>query len=97
MMATLVVDYRGALDVYRRLYEQHPGDPQGQRALVRVIVLCRGRAADAEAAERWLHEAGRTLPPGPWRDYLEREFNLAAAPREGVPAGLRALPRPAGS
>ncbi|MBK7046245.1 MAG: rhomboid family intramembrane serine protease [bacterium] len=93
----LQLDYRGALDVYRRLYEQHPGDPQGQRALVRVIVLCRGRAADAEAAERWLHEAGRTLPPGPWREYLEREFNLAAAPREGVPAGLRALPRPAGS
>lgn len=93
----LQLDYRGALDVYRRLYELHPHDPQGQRALVRVIVLCRGRVQDAAAAARWLEEAGRTLPPGPWREFLEREFSLAAAPGAAVPAGHRGLPRPAGS
>ena len=93
----LQLDYRGALDVYRRLYEQHPHDPQGHRALVRVIVLCRGRAADAAGAERWLAEAGRELPPGPWREFLEREFNLEAAPGAGGPAGHPALARPAGS
>lgn len=93
----LQLDYRGALDVYRRLYELHPDDPQGQRALVRVIVLCRGRAHDAEGAERWLAEAGRALPPGPWREYLEREFRLPAASGAGAPAGRPALPHPAGS
>lgn len=93
----LQLDYRGALDVYRRLYELHPADPQGQRALVRLVVLCRGRASDAAAAAGWLEEAGRTLPPGPWREFLEREFTLAAAPGAGGPAGRPALPRPAGS
>jgi membrane associated rhomboid family serine protease len=93
----LQLDYRGALDVYRRLYELHPEDPHGQRALVRVIVLCRGRAHDAEGAERWLAEAGRALPSGPWREYLEREFSLPAATGAGAPAGRPALPHPAGS
>lgn len=91
----LQLDYRGALDVYRRLHELHPDDPQGQRALVRIIVLCRGRAKDAAAAEQWLGEAARTLPPGPWREFLEREFSLAAATGAGAPAGLPGRPRPA--
>jgi membrane associated rhomboid family serine protease len=93
----LQLDYRGALDVYRRLYELHPHDPHGHRALVRIIVLCRGRAKDAAAAERWLAEAGRVLPPGPWREFLESEFSPAAGSGAAGPAGRRALPRPAGS
>lgn len=93
----LQLDYRGALDVYRRLYELHPDDPQGQRALVRLVVLCRGRARDAEAAGRWLAEAGRALPPGPWREFLEREFSLPAVPGAAAPAGRPVLARPAGS
>jgi len=93
----LQLDYRGALDVYRRLYELHPHDPQGHRALVRIIVLCRGRAKDATAAERWLGEAGRVLPPGPWREFLEGEFSRAAGSGAGVPAGHPALPHRAGS
>lgn len=93
----LQLDYRGALDVYRRLHELHPDDPQGQRALVRVIVLCRGRAQDDDAAARWLEVAARTLPPGPWREFLERDFNLAAATGAAGPAGHPVLSRPAGS
>jgi len=93
----LQLDYRGALDVYRRLYELHPHDPQGHRALVRIIVLCRGRAQDAAAAERWLAEAGRALPPGPWREFLDSEFSPAAGSGAAGPAGRRALPHPAGS
>ncbi len=74
------LDYSGALDAYRRLYETYPQHPQGQRALVRVIVLCHGKVGDAEAADRWLQEAWRCLPPGSWRSFLEREFKLAAEP-----------------
>ena len=79
------LDYNGALDVYRRLYETHPGHPQGQRALVRVVVLCHGKVGDQEAAEHWLQEARDRLPAGTWRDFLEREFRLPAGPR-AVPA-----------
>ncbi len=90
-------DHRGALDVYHRLYERHPREPQGQRALVRIVVLCRGRAGDAEAAERWLDEARRVLPDGPWRELVERGFRTAAAPCAGAPAGRPARLHPAGS
>lgn len=90
-------DQRGALDVYHRLYQQHPSDPQGQRALVRIVVLCRGGAGDEETAERWLDEARRVLPAGPWREMLEREFRPAAARGAGAPAGRPARLHPAGS
>jgi tetratricopeptide (TPR) repeat protein len=78
------LDYRGALDAYRRLYESYPAHPEGQRALVRVIVLCHGKIGDAEAAAHWLQEAWRGLPPGSWRRFLEAEFKLPAAP-DAVP------------
>ncbi len=90
-------DHRGALDVYQRLYQRHPGEPQGQRALVRIVVLCRGGVGDAEAAAGWLEEARRMLPAGPWRDMLEREFSPAAGPGAGGPAGRPARLHPAGS
>lgn len=76
------LDYHGALDAYRRLYETYPQHSEGQRALVRVIVLCHGKVGDPVAAERWLHEACLHLPQGSWRSFLEREFNLPATPDE---------------
>ncbi len=81
-------DYHGALDAYRRLYESFPQHTEGQRALVRVIVLCHGKVADPVAAERWLHEARMHLPAGSWRGFLEREFNLSEVP-DGDPAPTR--------
>jgi membrane associated rhomboid family serine protease len=81
------LDQRGALDVYRRLYRGHPSHPQGQRALVRVIMLLHGSLRDAEAARAWLDEAFASLPPGTWRAYLEREFMPAATPGAGAAAG----------
>jgi membrane associated rhomboid family serine protease len=78
------LDYRGALDAYRRLYESYPRHPEGQRALVRVIVLCHGKVGDAEAAAHWLQEAWRNLPQGSWRRFLEQEFRGPAAP-DAVP------------
>lgn len=74
------LDYHGALDAYRRLYETYPRHTEAHRALVRVIVLCHGKVGDQAAAEHWLREAFLHLPPGSWRSFLEREFNLSAAP-----------------
>jgi len=70
------LDYQGALDAYRHLFEGHPEHPQGQRALVRVIVLYHGKVADPAAAKHWLDQAWHRLPPGTWRSFLESEFNL---------------------
>jgi len=80
------LDYTGALDAYRQLFEAYPTHPEGQRALVRVIVLYHGKVADPVEARRWLVRARHELPTGSWRDYLDREFNLAEEPREAVPA-----------
>ncbi len=74
------LDYRGALDVYRCLYEAYPKHAQGQRALVRVIVLCHGKVGDPDAAKHWLSEAAAGLPAGSWREFLDREFKLGTEP-----------------
>jgi membrane associated rhomboid family serine protease len=81
------LDYAGALAAYRDLYRAYPDHPQGQRALVRVIVLHHGKVADPAAAREWLQEASLRLPDGSWRDFLAREFKLAERPCAGVPAG----------
>jgi len=75
-----MLDDRGALRTYEMLYGFYPEHPQGQRALVRIIVLCHGKLADPDEARRWLERAWLTMKPGSWRHYLEREFNLAAGP-----------------
>lgn len=87
------LDYRGALEAYRQLQEAYPDHPEGQRALVRVIVLYHGKVADLQQARKWLRRAWYQMPQGSWRDYLEREFRLAEAPhgafQEGSGAGRR--------
>lgn len=85
------LDDKGALEAYRLLYEAYPDHPQGQRALVRVIVLYHGKVADPVEARRWLQRAWNQMPPGSWRDYLEREFRMGEEPREDAQAE-----RPAG-
>jgi len=88
------LDDEGALKAYQLLYETYPDHPQGQRALVRVIVLYHGKVADPVEARRWLQRAWHGLPQGSWRDYLEQEFRLEAVRRESVPPDPReALPR----
>ncbi|MGD9548460.1 MAG: rhomboid family intramembrane serine protease [Candidatus Krumholzibacteriia bacterium] len=87
------LDHAGAREAYRQLYEAYPRHPEGHRALVRLVVLCRGKLADPVAALRWLEEARDSLPPGSWRDYLSREFALPAGP-DGA---WRSDPVPAGS
>jgi membrane associated rhomboid family serine protease len=85
------LDDKGALETYRLLYEAYPDHPQGQRALVRVIVLYHGKVADPVQARQWLQRAWHQMPPGSWRDYLEREFRMGEEPGAGDP-----VVRPAG-
>lgn len=68
-------NHEAALDAYRSLFTNHPDHPDGHRALVRAIVLCRGKVADPAAARHFLEEARRCLPAGGWRDYLAEEFS----------------------
>ena len=79
------LDYSGALDAYRQLYEAFPDHPEGQRALVRVIVLYHGKLVDPHQGRYWLRRAWNQMPPGSWRDYLEREFKLEEEQRGAVP------------
>lgn len=81
------MDYEGALAAYRELYETYPDHSAGQRALVRLVHLYHGRFGDKEEAARWLDIACRKLPGGSFREYLAREFNLAAASDAGGSAG----------
>lgn len=83
-------DYRAAVNAYRELFGNYPDHPEGHRALVRVIVLHRGKVPDEAGAWHFLEEARRRLPPGGWRDFLAEEFRETAAGREvpsAVPAG----------
>lgn len=70
----LRLDARGALETYRKLHEAHPEDPLAQRALVRIVVLAAGRAREPEVADQYYGLAQESLPPGAWREFLEREF-----------------------
>jgi len=87
------MDYRGAMEAYRMLHSFYPDHPEGQRALVRIIVLCHGKLADPDEAGRWLDQAMKSMQPGSWRTYLEREFKLEAGPCEGGPPGPREVRR----
>ncbi len=69
------MDYAAAVQVLQQLYEAYPSGTQGQRALVRIIVLYRGKLGDPEAAQRWSQEARRFMPAGAWREYLEKEIS----------------------
>ena len=80
-------DFPGAVEAYLDLYRFHRDDSRAELAVVRAAVLTRARLGDEAAAREWLQVALREFPDGLWRDYLAREFKLAAAPRAAAPAG----------
>jgi membrane associated rhomboid family serine protease len=86
-------DLAGACETYEELFLAHPDHPEGQRALVRVIVLLHGKLADPARAGMFLAEAYGRLPRGGWRHYLEREFRIGstygAEPQGSRPEALR--------
>jgi len=80
------LDYQGAADAYQRLYEAYPDHSEGQRALVRLVVLYHGKLSDPRSGDWWLERALTALPAGTWRDYLEKDFTGAAGPGEEATA-----------
>ena len=68
-----------------------------KRAIVRIIELYRGKLLDMAEARRWFREAIRSMPPGQWREYLEREISSAAMLDEDAGEGLVASVRGSGS
>jgi len=80
-------DFAGAVEAYLDLYRFHREDARAELAVVRAAVLTRTRLRDAAAARQWLEVALHEFPDGIWREYLAREFRLAAAPRAAARAG----------
>jgi len=86
-------NHEAALAAYQSLFYNYPDHPEGHRALVRVIVLHRGKVPNAAAARHFLEEARRHLPPGGWRDYLAEEL-MESAGDHGEPAATPATQLP---
>ena len=87
------MDYAEAARALAHLYASYPTRIQGQRAVVRLVVLHRGKLGDPEGARRWYAEAVRSLPEGSWRDYLEQEISSPAMLDEaGEPVLAGAFP-----
>ena len=77
----------GALEAYRMLYEAYPDHPAGAAGPGpghRAVPRQGGRSGRGATVARG--GPGDQMPPGSWRDYLEREFKLAEEPREAARA-----------
>ncbi len=88
--------WRAAVEAYLDLYGRDPDGERGQHGIVRAVVLFRGRLHREDEARRWLAVARQRLRPGPWRDFLEREFRPERGPRAGAAGNARGWrPEPA--
>ncbi len=70
------LDFTGALANYVDLATGYPRHPKSDHALVRIVMLYRGRLQNEVQARLWLDQALDRLPPGAWRDFLAAEFGL---------------------
>ncbi|MFO7654555.1 MAG: rhomboid family intramembrane serine protease [Candidatus Krumholzibacteriia bacterium] len=82
------LDFAAALSAYQDLVNAHPDHPDRDHALVRIVTLLRGPLGEPAAAAAWAERARSILPPGAWRDALDR-----FVPGGRSPAGLRREPR----
>jgi hypothetical protein len=84
-----------AAKIYQDLVVRGGRHPDRDRAWVRLVLLLHADPRRREEAGDWLARARRDLPPGGWRDYLEREFS--PSPGSGAadgspPADLHPVP-----
>ncbi len=78
-----------ATKIYQDLVARGGRHPDRDRAWVRLVLLLHADPERRDEARDWLTRARQDLPPGGWRDYLEREFSLSPGDRavaEPVPA-----------
>ncbi len=69
-------DYAAAVAAYLDLFQTYPSSDRSENALVRAILLFRDKLQDGAEARRWFAIARGQLPPGSWRDFLDREFRM---------------------
>lgn len=71
------------------LFRRYPDSSEGQRALVRLVMLHMGKIADREALRHWIAIARQHLPAGGWREFLEGELRAAGGPDADANPELR--------
>jgi rhomboid family protein len=83
------MEYSEAAKTHEQLFTTYWQHSEGQRSLVRLVMLHRGKIQNPEALRHWRETANRALPLGPWRDFLEEEFRQEG----GLGAVVRATPQ----
>ena len=68
------LDYQGAAKTHERLFKSYGQSHEGERSLVRLVMLHKGKMNDPAALRHWLEVANQELRSGGWRNYLEEEF-----------------------
>ncbi len=83
------LDFPGAARTHELVFFRYPRQSVGQRSLVRLVVLHRGKIDDPEALRHWREVADRHLEDGGWRVFLNEEFRQEGGLGAGVSAGPR--------
>ncbi len=99
------LDFVGAIKTHQILWSTYPESSEGQRSLVRIIMLYKGKVNQPATLRHWLETANQTLPEGGWRQFLVEEFKTqggidasggqdpsAALPTPGNPEPCRPKP-----
>lgn len=73
-------DIRESARTLALLFHRFPRSAEGQRALVRLVMLHMGKLDDREGLRHWIETARRYLPEGGWREFLESELKAAGGP-----------------
>jgi tetratricopeptide (TPR) repeat protein len=82
--AEKVGDLDLATKIYQDLVTSGGRNPDRERGWVRLVLLLHADPRRQDEARDWLARARLDLPPGGWRDYLEREFNPSPGARAGA-------------
>ncbi len=76
-------DHDLAIALYQDLATSGRRHPVVDRAWVRLVLLLHARPERLDEAQEWIERARAAMPPGAWRDHLEREFKTRGDGRAG--------------
>lgn len=74
------LSFRESADTWAYLFGRYPQSRDGQRALVRLVMLHMGKLQDREALQHWIETARQNLSEGGWRAFLAKELREAGEP-----------------